>query len=277
MHVTPLPSTPPCDRRDLTPFRKARRGFTLIELIVVISIIALLIALLLPALRNAREVARKTTCLNRVRSQVQAQHLYANDYNGFITPLRTKVRMRFLNPAADLLPDYNNVEEYGGPGLLWKHGALREPQVFVCPSDQARASDSLRNGALSYNPNNGAILRISYSYQPTSRAEPGSGVPDPSPKAFFRFGSLGPREANPRSAGPYALISDFFDSRALPGAWATPRAHDDGYNTGFSDGHGAFVGDGGNDPFPLASTLIDITGGGNFYRPWAYLEGSFDL
>ena len=44
--------------------RNRKRGFTLIELLVVIAIIAILIALLLPAVQQAREAARRTTCRN---------------------------------------------------------------------------------------------------------------------------------------------------------------------------------------------------------------------
>ena len=59
----------------------SRAGFTLIELLIVVAIISLLAALLLPALRGARETAKRAACMNNIRQVLLGINLYADDNN----------------------------------------------------------------------------------------------------------------------------------------------------------------------------------------------------
>src|SRR4051812_11768026 len=68
----------------MTFARRRSRGFSLLELLVVIGIVALLLSLLLPVLSRVREAARTTTCLARLRSIGQAMLTYVGENDGYI-------------------------------------------------------------------------------------------------------------------------------------------------------------------------------------------------
>jgi prepilin-type N-terminal cleavage/methylation domain-containing protein/prepilin-type processing-associated H-X9-DG protein len=76
------------------------RGFTLVELLVVIGIIALLISILLPSLSKARRAANSLSCAANLRSIVQGMQIYATQYKGFYPGGMTSGRFLFDDKLA---------------------------------------------------------------------------------------------------------------------------------------------------------------------------------
>lgn len=115
------------------PRRHRRWGFTLIEMLVVIAIIAILAAILFPVFAQAREKARQTACMSNSRQFAIATSMYVQDW------------------SAHMFFSFNRI---GNPGYRWMHMILpymKAPAAYHCPSALARPPLASQRQVYGYN------------------------------------------------------------------------------------------------------------------------------
>jgi prepilin-type N-terminal cleavage/methylation domain-containing protein/prepilin-type processing-associated H-X9-DG protein len=112
-----------------------RRAFTLIELLVVVAIIAVLISLLLPALNNARDMAKRALCMSNYRQIGLAMSMYSMNCNGFLPSNESNVRAWWAKVL---------MEEKCLPQGTWVIGGNRTATgLLLCPSTDNPYTDYL--------------------------------------------------------------------------------------------------------------------------------------
>lgn len=121
-----------------------KRGFTLVELLVVMSVISLLMAILMPVLANARQQCRGVVCLSNLRQMVIAADLYTQTYDDYypIAQYHCETNNESISYTWDFSTFKNKEtgEENVEPGLLW-HGETIE-KIQQCPSFKGSANAS---------------------------------------------------------------------------------------------------------------------------------------
>jgi len=126
-----------------------RKGFTLVELLITIGIIALLMGLLMPALAGAREQSRKTKCANNLRALATAVNWYCQDNHGFFPSLGVQPQQ----PSDWIWWSGQTPDDFKQGALIKYLGTGADPSVFRCPSDEWEEHQSI-----------GAMLRQVYYY-----------------------------------------------------------------------------------------------------------------
>ena len=95
--------------------RRRMASFTLLEVLIVITIISILAAMLMPALQKAREKARQSVCMNNLKQVGSVLMMYAQDYNGYLPPIANSSSQEWTQ-------------------MLSLGGYLKPSNVLVCPS-----------------------------------------------------------------------------------------------------------------------------------------------
>ena len=143
-----------------------KKNFSLIELLIVISILSILVSLLLPSLFKARMSARQVQCLSNMKQLATAFQSYLGDYNDCY-PLIAPVSNWSMEGAGNAARWYNTgfyslhlIATYIVPGAAqcFKN-TVWEPvsKVFVCPGNQLNPNNTQANYTANYfvfgNPN----------------------------------------------------------------------------------------------------------------------------
>jgi prepilin-type N-terminal cleavage/methylation domain-containing protein/prepilin-type processing-associated H-X9-DG protein len=243
--------------------RERKKAFTLVELLVVISIIALLLSILFPALNKAKENAKKIVCKNNIRSVGFANLTYSNDYSGsfFVAadPAKGPTSNQYWGNVYHNYPDYWPIQKFRMFGVD-KNGDPLEPlttkkylatkDVFYCPNyfktfsptygDQKAA----QNNAW-HNSQVGMVLFVNAFYK-------GSGPNlmrmklKYSDRSTFTGGWGNVPMAKSGSAGSGAAIAQDLCMQLTdgPGGKLTgvfKMSHKGGVNVTFMDGHSTYV------------------------------------
>jgi prepilin-type N-terminal cleavage/methylation domain-containing protein len=220
---------------------RMKYAFTLVELLVVISVIAILLAILMPALSKARESAKRITCATNIRTLNAATIMYAGEYNNKIMPTilranysqaRTENRLhRTWFTTTDTTGEVKEIGTGRGGGyfwnlgVLWRNKLIKEGKIFFCTTNfidkwysyEAHANPSFPR-AIQPTDGSGWGVRVSYAYNPESVSTHDSTASNRLPM-YSRLTEI--------KSGTILIVDNLYEKGA---------PHSGGWNLGWGDG-----------------------------------------
>ncbi len=237
--------------------RRPLHGFTLVELLVVVAIIALLLAILLPALGKARDLAKSVVCTNNLKQFGLASSMYVNEFDGWHVP----VTITLPGQSSNRLLWYANPafrEAVGDKG-----GPYNYNPKMLCPA-ATRAQSPNR-----WDENGEASMADSYGANRDEMPWPFPNKPAKTRVAGLRAIDL----AHPSESMQFAdglnfhltnTHSFFYEAEVnIPGKAPIAYRHDENTNASFFDGHAAT-----NPRTTVDRSLADGGRRGSFERFW---------